>query len=198
MFGGVLDGHSNLQTNNLCIDKENNKKINVIEETPTRSRLEYSDQCVGYLVDDTVNHQRRMSVDDALFHKLWTRNNKSEKHAEKSEKREERKKNKEDTYYKVYHMDEDGHCGIEDFVASSSKTDYDQYEKLLGKEVHIRMWTEVYSTERAYLDKKELKEKRKENKIELTYESIKQFEREHDIPALPDNALKAIDMIMNK
>jgi hypothetical protein len=59
---------------------------------------------------------------------------------------------------------------------------YDEQEE--GKPVHKIIAVQTYNTERAYVTKEELKQRKKDNKIKLTYENIMQFERQHNIPPL--------------
>ena len=53
-----------------------------------------------------------------------------------------------------------------------------------GKTEHIIIALQVFSTDRAYVTKTELKDRKKANKMKLNYANIRQFERDHTIPAL--------------
>ena len=53
-----------------------------------------------------------------------------------------------------------------------------------GKTEHIIIAMQVFSTDRAYVTKTELKDRKKANKMKLNYANIRQFERDHNIPAL--------------
>ena len=52
---------------------------------------------------------------------------------------------------------------------------------------------QVYAIDRAYVDKDELKQIRKENKIKTSYANIRQFEREHMIPEMEPAEQKKLD-----
>ena len=62
-------------------------------------------------------------------------------------------------------------------------TSYDEEED--GKNVHHINGMQVYTIERAYVTKEELKQRKKANKMKMTMQNIKQFERQHNIPPLP-------------
>ena len=47
------------------------------------------------------------------------------------------------------------------------------------------MVLQAFATDHAYVDKDELKQIKKQNKMKMTYQNIRQFERGHNIPALP-------------
>ena len=51
----------------------------------------------------------------------------------------------------------------------------------------------LYAIDRAYVDKDELKQIRKENKIKTSYANIRQFEREHMIPEMEPAEQKKLD-----
>ena len=46
------------------------------------------------------------------------------------------------------------------------------------------MLLQVFTTDRAYVDKEELKKLKKENKMKMSYQNIRNFEKAHKIPAL--------------
>ena len=45
------------------------------------------------------------------------------------------------------------------------------------------------------MDKAELKQRKKDNKMKLTYENIEQFERQHNIPPLPSAVQQKINEV---
>ena len=87
--------------------------------------------------------------------------------------------------------DENGNYGPEDFVMMEDLTNYDVEED--GKTVHSINGMQVYTIERAYVTKEELKLRKKQNKMKMTLQNIKQFEQQHNIPPLPASVQKAID-----
>ncbi|MBQ4294747.1 MAG: hypothetical protein II755_04085 [Prevotella sp.] len=197
IVGGVIDDYSNLSTNNVCLGN-NDGKLTLEKEEANRQRVLFKDTLVGYIVDDHDDHLRRLSIDNETYSRLYHADKDSEKKAKKREKRKEQRKNEVSTRYMVYQIDDDGNCRPEDFVSKQIRTDYDKYSNINKKEEHHTMLVEIFSTDRAYVDKDELKEKKRENKIKMDYNSLMQFEKNHGIPPLPDNALKSLQEIVNK
>lgn len=78
---------------------------------------------------------------------------------------------------------------FEDFVMMQDITSYDKEEKD-GSSVHTVMLLQVFTTDRAYVDKEELK---KENKMKMSYQNIRNFEKAHKIPALVPNIQKKLN-----
>ena len=197
ILGGVIDNYSNLSTNNICLSNEDGK-LTLKKEEANRQRVLFKDTLVGYIVDDHADHLRRLSIDNETYTRLYHADKDSEKKAKKREKRNEQKKNETSTRYMVYQIDDDGNCRPEDFVSKQIRSDYDKYSNINKKDEHHTMLVEIFSTDRAYVDKEELKEKKRENKIKMDYNSVMQFEKNHGIPPLPDNALKSLQEIVNK
>ena len=204
-FGGILDGYSDINPESPCVTKKGKGKFTYTQETPTRFRVDYNGKRIGNMVDDVESHQRRIAIDNKEYMKIiWAEKaeNASEKKRKKlearMESREEREKNRVESRYTIYELDADGNCGVEDFIARELKIDYDKFDKANNKDEHIRIWVEVFSTDRAYVDKEDLKELKRNNKIDMNYADIQQFEKSHDIPAMPENAHKALVELLNK
>lgn len=81
---------------------------------------------------------------------------------------------------------------FEDFVMMQDITSYDKEEKD-GSSVHTVMLLQVFTTDRAYVDKEELKKLKKENKMKMSYQNIRNFEKAHKIPALVPNIQKKLN-----
>lgn len=204
-FGGILDGYSDINPESPCVTKKGKGKFTYTQETPTRFRVDYNGKRIGNMVDDVESHQRRIAIDNKEYMKIiWAEKaeNASEKKRKKlearMESREESQKNRNESRYTIYELDDEGNCGVEDLIARELKIDYDKYSKYNKKYEHIRIWVEVFATDRAYVDKKDLKELKRNNKVDMKYADIQQFEKSHDIPAMPENAHKALVELLNK
>ena len=57
---------------------------------------------------------------------------------------------------------------------------------------------ETFTTEIDYIDKKEFKQTRKDNEVEMKIEEIRQFEKAHRIPPLAPNLQEAVDKLFKK
>lgn len=190
LIGSILDNHSNLPTGGLAL---NLKKTNysLVEETPERRRVLYRGQPVGIMIDDRDNMERRLSYDRGMILKL-----EDETKSKKPSKHDERTKNEVETTSIVYQLDGSGQCDVADYVKSQFHSEHDSYMKSEKKDVHVTIWLEVYSTDRAYVDKKGAKEYKRKNRIDMNYKSLQQFERQHNIPALPPVMQKALDTLI--
>jgi len=200
LLGGMFSRYSNLSVKSLFLGTPTGREKDIVleRETENRQRVNYKGQLIGYMVDDPADHQRRLSIDNVVYSELYHADTDSEKQAKKREKSKEKEKNMVSTRYMVYNIDDDGHCGVADFVTKQVHIDYDRYSETLKRWVHTRIWIEVFATDRCYVDKKELKEKKRSNEVKMTFENLQEFERQHQIPALPDNAMKSLQKLVNK
>lgn len=172
----ILNAHikqmANLKTGKLETRMKNNLKeigLNFVPDGPGKQRI----------------------TDQLRLHKIQVTG--SDKKKAKADKREDRKKNRKDLDFTVYRIDEDGNYAPEDFIMSQRSTTYDD-EKNNGSHTNIMM--QVFTVDRAYVTKDELKQLKKENKMKMTYQNLQQFERGHKIPPLPAEIQKRINEAM--
>lgn len=92
----------------------------------------------------------------------------------------ERQKDRVDQDFIVYRIDEKGNYSPEDLVMQQAFTSY--YDTKNNCNTYIMV--QVFTTDRAYVTKDELKQMKKDNKMKMTYQNILKFERDHKIPAL--------------
>lgn len=205
--GRIVDAMGAVPNKNVRSGFDNpNSKLKMKSEPDGRKSICYGDQVVGYVVNDMKDHVRRVSVDEALYDNLRSQE-KTDAKAEKLQKKgktpkdkteKEMKKNVQENCYRVYQLDDEGQCGVTDFVMSQWHDDYDRFDRVFKKDVHIRIWLESYTTDREYVTKEELKEKKKANKVNLTHQFVQEFERQHNIPALPAKAQEGIKKLFSK
>ena len=194
MFGGLLDQLSQIKPAKLeerILKKGKDIGLTITDLAPGKKRIADKWGTLGYITDDKETGLRRFSYD---FHKIilhYMEAKGMEKELDKMKKKDEKKKNRTETDYYVYQIDENGNYGPEDFVMLEDLTSYDEEED--GKNVHHINGMQVYTIERAYVTKEELKQRKKANKMKMTMQNIKQFERQHNIPPLPASVQKAID-----
>ncbi len=195
IIGSKADQHSELSIENIAFNTSKSG-LSLRPETDSRQAVLYGDSLVGFMVDDVQDHQRRISIDDRIFVRLYWNDRQSEKKQKKRAEREAKRKNVVSTRYLVYAMDDDHQCGISDFISSQIHDDYDQFSERHQKDVHNRLWIEVFTTDRAYCTRDELKARKRENKLKLNFESILEFERQHQIPPAPANTIEALRKIV--
>ncbi len=199
MFGGLLDQLSQIKPTKLeerILKKGKDIGLTITDLAPGKKRIADKWGTLGYITDDKEAGLRRFSYD---FHKIilhYMEAKGMEKELAKMKTKDEKKKNRTETDYYVYQIDENGNYGPEDFVMLEDLTSYDEEED--GKNVHHINGMQVYTIERAYVTKEELKQRKKANKMKMTMQNIKQFERQHNIPPLPASVQKAIDGMKNE
>ena len=194
MLGSALDELSQIKAEKVedrILKKGKLMGMTITDVAPGKKRIDDKWGTLGYITDDKDSGLRRFSYD---FHKLvmhYMEAKGMDKELAKKIKRDEKKKNRTETDYSVYQIDENGNYGPEDFVMLEDLTNYDVEED--GKTVHSINGMQVYTIERAYVTKEELKLRKKQNKMKMTLQNIKQFEQQHNIPPLPASVQKAID-----
>lgn len=160
---------------------------------------------LGYIEDDIDAKLKTTSFDFYTYNDRLDaakEKEKEEKELEKNkgkEKKKDKKKKKKDRagehgYYEVYRFDDDGNSTYADMVMKQllvkghmERTDQD-YIILL----------EVFNTGHSYIDKKEFKNTRKENEVEMDILELRQFEQAHNIPDLAPNLKAAVDKLFEK
>ena len=174
--------------------KETYKDIDIsfVADGPGRQRITDKFGTVGAVNDNQDKGERRYSYDTHLMSRHKIQATGSDKRKAKAEKREERKKNRKDQDFCVYHIDENGNYAPEDFVMSQLATSYDD-EK--GKS-HTSIMMQVFTVDRAYVTKAELKQLKKEKKMKMTRQNLQDLERSHNIPPLPAELQKRINEIV--
>lgn len=199
LLGRIIDSWGDLPTvEPMSADKQDKQSIRFVKDDENRQRIYYKDSLVGYVVNDYTDHLRRFSVDREKLHRIRQQETTDKKKSKKKKDKSEEHRNVQHNFYKVYQIDDEGRYGVEDFVMSQWHDDYDKYDKYYKKDRHVRIWLETYSTDREYVDKAELKEKIKANKVKMTYPAILEFERKHNIPALPTRAKEELTKLFNK
>lgn len=174
--------------------KQKNKEIGLafVADGPGKQRITDKFGTVGYVTDHQDKGERRYSYDTHQLsqHKIQVTG--SDKKKAKAEKREERKKNRKDQDFTVYRIDENGNYAPEDFVMSQGATSYDDEKH----KSHTNFMIQVFTIDRAYVTKDELKQLKKEKKMNMTYQNLLQLERGYNIPPLPAELQKRINEIV--
>ena len=151
---------------------------------------------LGYIDDDVQAGQRTTNFDRWAYkdHKEATEKAAKEARTGKKQKEKKKKFNANHGYYEVFNIDENGKSRIDDLVMKQilvsghfDRTDQD-YIILL----------ETYTIERDYIDKKEFKQTRKENKVDMDINELRRLEQNHHIPPLAPNLKAAVDELFKK
>lgn len=98
------------------------------------------------------------------------------------------------TFYQVYRTDSIGNSTTDDFLMSQLTN--------IGRHRHsgieYLIQVQSFATDFAYVDKKEYKQMRKENKVEMNIQELRQFEKNNKIPPLAPNIQEQIDKLFEK
>ncbi len=164
--------------------------IDFVPNGPGKQNIVDQFGLVGTVTDD--EGERRYSCDTHLMRNHEIQATGNDKKIAKAEKKDNKKKDRKDQTFFVFRIDEDGKYAPEDFVMSQNYETYTDAKD--GHVMHILM--QVYSAERAYVTKEELKQMKKDNKMKMTYENIVEYERTHHIPPLSDVFQKSIQEIV--
>ena len=194
LLGAIMNYHSEIKTTKVeqtLLKNHKDIKLKITQESPGRKRVSDFKGTVGYITDNQASGERKFSVDTHKMNLHSLEAGGKAKKIAKQEKRDAKKKNKQDVHFTVYQIDEAGNYSPEDFVMSENMTSFDDEED--GKTIHKVIAIQVFTTDRAYVDKDELKQKKKENKMKMTYQNIRQFERANKIPALTPVIQKKLD-----
>ncbi len=171
----------------------------ITQEPSGRRVLSDTISVLGYIDDDleagqrTTNFNRWAYADHVKATQAAAKAAKSgKKPKEKEEKKEYKDKYK--SFYEVYNINENGESRIDDLVKRQilvsghfKRTDQD-YIILL----------ETYTIGRDYIDKKEFKQTRKDNQVEMDINELRRLEQNHHIPPLAPNLKAAVDKLFEK
>ena len=148
--------------------------------------------CVlGYIDTDMETAMRTTSFN------MWVYNDHLQEAKLRAKGKEKKKKvdrHREESFYEVYRIDEQGRSRIDDFVMRQMHVSADHS----GSDGRYVILLQAYTTARDYIDKKELKQTRKENEVEMNIKELRQFEEAHNIPPLPANVKAAVDKLFEK
>ncbi len=171
-------------------------KLSIVEDVPGRQIVSDTVSVLGYIDTDTIARQRTTSFNMWAYNDHVKATKEAAKAAAKGTQPKEKKDKSmtEDLYYEVYRIDSEGRSRIDDFVMRQLQV-IGQHESN-GNQFMILL--QAYTTDRDYVDKKEYKQLRKDNKVDMEIRELKQFEQAHNIPALAPNVQMQIDKLFEK
>lgn len=164
----------------------------ITEEPSGRRVLSDTISVLGYIDDDLEAGQRTTNFDKWAYSDHVEATKAAAKAAKSGKKPKEKKKDFKDKYqsfYEIYNINENGQSRVDDLVMRQilvsghfERTDQD-YIILL----------ETYTIGRDYIDKKEFKQTRKDNQVEMDINELRRLEQNHHIPPLAPNLKAAVD-----
>ena len=164
----------------------------ITEEPSGRRVLSDTISVLGYIDDDLEAGQRTTNFDKWAYSDHVEATKAAAKAAKSGKKPKEKKKDFKDKYqsfYEIYNINENGQSRVDDLVMRQilvsghfERTDQD-YIILL----------ETYTIGRDYIDKKEFKQTRKDNQVEMDINELRRLEQNHHIPPLAPNLKAAVN-----
>lgn len=150
---------------------------------------------LGYISDDLETGQRTTNFDrwTYKYHKEATEA--AAKEAKTGKKQKVKNHDGDNhSYYEVYNINEKGESRIDDLVMKQAlisghfdRTDQD----------YIILF-ETYTINRDYIDKKDFKQTRKDNEVEMDINELRRLEQNYHIPPLSPNLKAAVDLLFKK
>ncbi|MBR6284468.1 MAG: carboxypeptidase regulatory-like domain-containing protein [Muribaculaceae bacterium] len=186
---GSLSEHS---THQQILVREKQGFLTLSADSAGRVTVSDSICTLGYIDTDLEAGLRTTSFDRWTYYK-------HRKEAERRAKGKEVKKKEEDnddndTFYEVYRIDDQGRSRVDDFVMRQLQC-IGTHKRSGGKYMIL---LQTYTTDRDYIDKKEYKQLRKDNKVDMEIQELQRFEQVHKIPPLDPNIQAQIDKLFEK
>ena len=175
---------------------QNEGKLSIAKDVAGRQIVSDTVSVLGYIDTDTIARQRTTSFNMWAYSDHIKATEAAAKAAAKGKQPKEKKKkhSTEDLYYEVYRIDSEGRSRIDDFVMRQLQV-IGRHE---SNDKQFMILLQAYTTDRDYVDKKDYKQLRKDNKVDMDIRELKQFEQAHNIPALAINVQEQIDKLFEK
>ena len=164
------------------------------EDASGRRMISDTISVLGYISEDLQEGQRTTHYDK------WTHRDHIEatQEAAKAAKKGKQPKEKDDnelngnqSYYDVYNINKEGQSRIDDLVMKQALIS--GHFKRTNQDYVILF--EAYTIKRDYIDKKEFKQTRKENQVDMDINELRRLEQVNHIPPLSPNLKAAVDVL---
>ena len=185
-----------LPTYNRILKNVDKGRLFITEDPSGRRMVSDTISVLGYISDDLQSGQRTTHFDRWTYRDHIKATEAAAKEA-KTGKPQKEKKKKHSTnhgYYEVYDINENGQSRIDDLVMKQAlvsghfeRTDQD----------YVILF-ETYTIKRDYIDKKEFKQTRKDNQVEMDINELRRLEQVNHIPPLSPNHTAAVDELFKK
>lgn len=164
------------------------------EESTGRTVISDTISVLGYI--DEQEGTRTTNFDVWTYDEHVEATKAAAKEAKTGKKQKEKKDNypASHSYYEIYNIDENKQSRIDDLVMKQILVS-GHFERT-DQEYIILL--ETYTIGRDYIDKKEFKQTRKENEVEMDINELRRLEQNHHIPPLAPNLKAAVDELFKK
>lgn len=166
-------------------------KVFITEDPSGRRIVSDTISAIGYIVDDFQEGKRTTNFDRWTYRDHIKATEAAAKEAKTGKKQKVKKKEHKSNhgYYEVYNINENGQSRIDDLVMKQALISghFDRIDQ-----DYIILF-ETFTIERDYIDKKEFKQTRKDNKVEMDINELRRLEKNYHIPPLAPNLKAAVD-----
>ena len=152
---------------------------------------------LGYIYWNAEEHTRTVSFNLSTYRNHIENKEKQEKAAKKGKTfvpDTVKQQRSSVTIYQVYRTDSVGNSRTDDFVMSQLT--------VIGRHRHsdteYLIQVQSYATDYAYIDKKEYKQLRKDNEVDMNIDELRRFEKVNKIPPLAPNIQEQINKFIDK
>lgn len=144
---------------------------------------------LGYIDTDTVARTRTTSFNARKFH-----DNRKNAEAKAKGKKVKETKERDETYFEVCRIDEEGRSRNDDFIMRQWQISTEHSHS----STRYMILLQAYATSYDYIDKKEYKQLRKDNEVDMKIDELRNFEKAHKIPVLAPDVKAAVDKLFEK
>ncbi|MBQ6080253.1 MAG: hypothetical protein IJK93_08255 [Muribaculaceae bacterium] len=199
LVGKYIDEWAAIDTltnyNRIIADAQKGALV-ITEDASGRRMVSDTISLLGYISDDLEASQRTTHFDKWTYrdHKKATERAAKEAATGKKQKEKTKKFKANHGYYEVYNIDENGRSRIDDLVMKQALVT-GHFERT---EQDYVILFETYTIKRDYIDKKEFKQTRKENQVDMDINELRRLEQVNHIPPLSPNLRAAVDELFKK
>ena len=172
-------------------------ELTITHEPSGRRLVSDSISVLGYIDEDLQQGTRTTNFDRWMLrdHRDQAKEEARVKAGGKPKKEKApRTTNDKHSYYEVYNINDEGRSRIDDLVMKQALIS-GHFEQI--DEDYIILF-ETFTIGRDYIDKKEFKQTRKENEVEMEINELRRLEQNHHIPPLAPNLKAAVDELFKK
>lgn len=199
LVGRYIDRFAQISKKNTyqkIIDWQKEGKLTLTDFDRNRQVISDTISVLGYIDFDSVAGTRTTSFDTWAYHNHIEATKAAAKAAAKGKqpKPKKAKYEVEESYYEVFNIDSDRRSRVDDFVMRQLQVT----GRREGDDKQFMLLIQAYTTGRDYIDKKDYKQLRANNKVDMEIHELKQFEQAHQIPPLALDVQAQIDRLFEK
>ena len=170
-------------------------RLSITEEPSGRRVVSDTISVLGYIDEDKQAGQRTTNFDIWAYHDHIEATLEAAKEAKTGKKKKKKKVDDDnESYYEIFNINENGESRIDDLVMKQILVSghFDRVDQ------DYILLLETYTIGRDYIDKKDFKQTRKENEVEMDINELRRFEQNNHIPPLAPNLKAAVDELFKK